>query len=254
MLSFLREQVLGSLSGQKSGGNRSETGASQDTPGQEFLTVATQSSNTRKSTVLIVILFAIGLVCLWFMIQKSKPAGASAASAGAGETQIEAAISRLTGISSEMLSRMDQIVKRFYEVSNVMQVKVDELAKNPFEFEQFLNNLRAKTAAETIKPDNQDNQSKQHDSDAAIALQQQQLKQQLSKEADSLKLSSIVRSAQGNCCMIDDKILYVGDSIKGFRVTNISDSFVEMVWGAQQSSSAVEAKLEEFKVVKKLSQ
>ena len=249
MLSFLREQVMGNLPGQKSGGNQDRAGDSQDASGQEFLTVATQKSKTRKSTALVVILFVIGLVCLWFMIQKSKPQGASAAPAGSGETQIEAAIGRLTGISSEVISRMDQIVKKFYEVSNVMQVKVDELAKNPFEFEQFLSNLRAKVAAEENKPP-----ENQEGAGASIALQQQQFKQQLSKNADSLKLSSIMKSARIYYCRINDKDLKVGDSIKGFKIERIGDDFVELVWNAQQSSDAVQAKLDEFKIVKKLSQ
>jgi len=46
----------------------------------------------------------------------------------------------------------------------------------------------------------------------------------------------------------------VGDSIKGFKIERIGDDFVELVWNAQQSSDAVQAKLDEFKIVKKLSQ
>ena len=30
------------------------------------------------------------------------------------------------------------------------------------------------------------------------------------------------------CCMIDDKILYEGDSIKGFKVRQIGDNFVKL--------------------------
>ena len=37
-----------------------------------------------------------------------------------------------------MADRMDEIVQKFYEFSDVFQVKVGELAKNPFEVEGFV--------------------------------------------------------------------------------------------------------------------
>jgi hypothetical protein len=37
-----------------------------------------------------------------------------------------------------------------------------------------------------------------------------------------------MQSNQGNCCMIDDRILYEGDSIEGFKVLQIGDSFVKL--------------------------
>ncbi|MHC4423943.1 MAG: hypothetical protein ACYSWR_04670 [Planctomycetota bacterium] len=55
-------------------------------------------------------------------------------------------------------------------------------------------------------------------------MRQQQLRQQ----AKNMKLLSIMQSDEGNCCMIDDSILYEGDSIKGFRLKQISDSFVKL--------------------------
>ena len=43
-----------------------------------------------------------------------------------------------------------------------------------------------------------------------------------------LQLLSIMQSDQGNCCMINDRILYEGDSIRGFKVCRIGDSFVKL--------------------------
>lgn len=43
-----------------------------------------------------------------------------------------------------------------------------------------------------------------------------------------LQLLSIMQSDQGDCCMIGDKILYEGDSIEGFKVSQIGDSFVKL--------------------------
>jgi len=55
-------------------------------------------------------------------------------------------------------------------------------------------------------------------------MRQQQLRQQ----AKDMQLLSIMQSERGNCCMIDDRILYEGDSIKSFTVKQISDSFVKL--------------------------
>ena len=245
MLSFLREPANGGAKhpgDQKStASDKGKSGAIEDTSGQEYFTVASKSGNVRKSTALVAILFGIGIVCLWFMIQKSKPQGASAASPGTEEQQIEAAIGRLTGVSSEMLSRMDQIIEKFYEFSNVLQVRVDELVKNPFEFEQFLASLRSKAAAEDAQPENVNME---------LVLQQQRVKQ----EAGLLKLSSIMKSPQGNYCMINDWILREGDSIKSFSVKRIADRSVELVWNGETNNAGTQVKLDDVSVVLKLSQ
>ncbi len=45
-------------------------------------------------------------------------------------------------------NRTDEIVKKFYEFSDVQQVKVNELVKNPFKHEIFLGNLKKKSDTE----------------------------------------------------------------------------------------------------------
>ena len=135
MLPFLREQGGDKLSGQKPNFNAGKIGfeaaenAQAQGGSQEYYTVAARSKNVRKSTILVTILFGIGLLCLLFMIKKSTPQTASASPDDEQETQIEVAIARLTGVSSEMFSRMDQIVNKFYEFSDVLQVQVNESQK-----------------------------------------------------------------------------------------------------------------------------
>jgi len=218
MLSFMREQEFEDSSMQKPPGRTCADNA-EETQEQEYLTVAAQDKNVRKTTLLLVFLFSIGLLGLLFMIKKSTPQTATAVISPA-ETQIEVAISRLTGIKSEMLNRMDGIVKKFYEFSNVQQVGVNELVKNPFERDILWGNFKelSDTKAENLDAD-------------AEAIKQQQLRQQ----AKALRLSSIMQSAQGKCCMIDDEILYEGDLIRGFKVHQISDSFVKLQWDQNQS-------------------
>jgi preprotein translocase subunit SecG len=216
MLSFLRDQSLEDLPAQqktdKNTGKPSGDGADKAKE-PEYLTVATQGKRVRKSTTLLVVLFIIGLLCLWFMIKKSTPKAASAEAAKKEETLIETAIARLTGVKSTIFNRMDEIVSKFYEFSDVPQVKVNELAKNPFELETFLANLENKP----------NSTGKAREIDAELLWQQQ-----MRQRSQGMQLLSIMQSNQGSRCMIDDKILGEGDSIKGFKVQQIGDNFVKL--------------------------
>jgi preprotein translocase subunit SecG len=216
MLSFLRDQSLEDLPAQKktnTAAGKAPGDGTEKSQESEYLTVASQGKRVRKSTTLLAVLFIIGLLCLWFMIKKSTPKAASAAAGKTDETLIETAIARLTGVKSQIFRRMDEIVGKFYEFSEVPQVKVNELAKNPFELEMFSSNLEEKpgTGKKAQKIDPQ-------------MLWQRQMRQR----SQGMQLWSIMQSDQGNRCMIDDKILREGDSIKGFKVLQIGDSFVEL--------------------------
>ena len=218
MLSFMREQGFEDSLAQEppksSNGEAKQNRVpkppaqpAEKTQEQQYLSVAAQGKNVRKTTMLLAVLFVIGLLCLWFMIKKSSPQTATAASVGDEKTQIEIAIARLTGAGSEMFNRMDQIVKKFYEFSDVQQVRVYELAKNPFEHQIFLANV------------DENSDTKEVDIDTESMLRQQ---------TRNMELLTICQTNQGNCCMIDDVILYEGDTIRGFKVCRITDTFVRL--------------------------
>ncbi len=218
MLSFLREQgfedSLAKEGGKSANGeskNPNTSARPEKTQEQRYLTVAGQGKNVRRMTVFLVVLFVIGLLCLLFMIKKSVPRTATASSVGVEESQIERAISRLTGVGSEMFKRMDQIVKKFYEFSDVEQVRVNELVKNPFTLQIFLADAEESSDSE----------------DAAMNAEMIR-RQQLRQGTKDLQLLTICQMDEGYSCMIDDKILYEGDSIKGYKISQISDSFVKL--------------------------
>jgi len=203
MLSFMREQGLG-----KKGVDK-EQGVGEDArEQQEYLTVSSRGKNARKTTYLLAVLFAIGFLSLWVMIQKSTPSAASASNNE--ESQIESAITRLTGVSSDMFDRMDEIVNKFYEFSDVLQVDVEELAKNPFRYDICLGDLK-------------DSQGK-NDGSELEKIRQLHLK----KQSQELQLVSIIQSPTGNCCMINDKILYEGDTIKQFTIRKVNNNQVRL--------------------------
>lgn len=239
MLSFLREQGNAELPAQKPDATGRAPGDGTEKPQQqEYLTVAAHGRRTRKSTTLLAVLFIIGLLCLWFMIKKSMPQSASAA-VGKEETQVETAIARLTGVKSEMFKGMDEIVRKFYEFSDVLQVKVDELVKNPFQLELSLVDLRTKTDAE------------EKVSEVDVEGLRRQLIRQKAKE---LKLLSIMQSEQGNCCMIGSKILYEGDSIKGFHVRRIGNNFAKLEYIPKHDEGSLGNPSEPVEIILNLSE
>lgn len=237
MLSFMREQGGGSLPGEQVAGSGQRNGAAPDKgEAQEYLTVAANSRNLRRSTILVAILVAIGLAGLGYMIRKSQPQAASGQPAQEEENKIEVAISRLTGVSSEMVSRMDEIVSKFYEFSDVFQVGVGELVKNPFEVGMFMGAIKEEGAAQ------------QNDAVKAALIRREHLK----KRADTLQLLSVMRSDDDDACMINDRILHQGDTIEGFTITRIEGDSVLLTW--QTDKAVPTAGTEDLTIMLKLAQ
>lgn len=223
MLSFLREQSNGDLPAQKPDtAVESAPGDGAEKPQeQEYLTVAASGKRNRKSTILFAVLFIIGLLCLGYMIKKSTPKAASAASGVTEETQLEAAVARITGVKSEMFNSMDEIVRKFYEFSDVVQIKVGELVKNPFKLELYSATVKEEARIKIKVPE----------IDTEM-VQQQQIRQ----KAKEMRLLSIMQSDRGNCCMIGDKILYEGDFVRDFEVCQIGDNFVKLEWNPNRTN------------------
>ena len=230
MLPFLREQNRGDVSKSKQNTGESSGDSAAKIQDKDYLTVAAQEKKVRNNTIMLAVLFIIGLLGLWFMIRKSSPQSASAAVVEAEEMQIETAIARITGVKSEMFNGMDEIVRKFYEFSDVLQVKVDELAKNPFILEMFVTGLNVipevEEEAEEVDPE-------------------EMWRQQIKMKADKLELQSIMlsqpsmqnaRSVNRYCCMIDNEILYEGDLIGGFRILQIGNDFVKLEWNEESDA------------------
>ena len=240
MLSFLREQSNGDLPAKKSHADGETTPGDgvEKTQEQQYLTVAAHGKRTRKSTILLAILFIAGLLCLGYMIKKSTPKAASGASGSTEDTQLETAISRLTGVKSEMSNSMGTIVKKFYEFSDVLQVKVGELAKNPFKLELLTANMKEEPRVEITVPEIDTEMVKQR---------------QIRQEAKEMQLLSIMQSDRGKCCMIGDKILYEGEHIKDFKVRQIGDSFVKLEWDPDRINGSSDNQSEEVEIILNLS-
>lgn len=236
MLSFLREQGGTEVPARKADvvADKTSAGGVEQPQEEQYLTVA--KGRTRRSTILLAVLFIAGLLCLWFMIKKSTPSAAVALTVDTEEVQVEAALARLTGVKSEIFNRMDQIVRKFYEFSDVLQVKVNELSKNPFALELYMVEKKKEPEVKNIPK-----------IDPALVW-----RQEVEQKAQGFQLLSIVQSDKGKCCMIGDTILRKGDSIQGFKVRQIGEDFVTLHWEPEHDDRPPGTENERVEIVLKL--
>jgi len=200
MLSFLNEEENSKLPEGISDASQQPQEESQSSGGEDYLMPSTTGSTVKNSTILLTVLLIIGATSVWLMVRKVGPREASAESTQE-DLQIESAIAKLTGIRSEMYGKLDQVAERFYQFSNINQVPSDQLVKNPFVYSGDIASILPAIKKSGYKSD----ENKSH-----------------------FRLWSIMESDQGRCCMINDKILYVGDSIEGLSVTQIGRNAVEL--------------------------
>ncbi len=209
MLDFLQEKQDDDLKDQKSK-DTAEKSAPPDDKGQkqdEYFTVNTQGKKLQKSTILLAALIGAGLLSLLFMIKKGTPQESEAAVPDVEQAKIDVIVARLGGVGfrTEMSSKMDKIIKKFYEFSKTPQVPVGRLIKNPFKIDKFLHGL------------DEGNEGLHSLLDGY--------------SVDNLQLFSIMSTGNDDakwCCMIDDKILYEGDYIKNFKVCEITENYVKL--------------------------
>jgi preprotein translocase subunit SecG len=177
----------------------------------DFLTVSSREQTVKRGTIVLAILFFAGFAALFLMIRKSAP-GAASAGESAQEKTLEAAVAQITGIRKELAG--DMPTSMIDELSSVdrKQIKVDELKKNPF----MLDKATGENAASAEEAD--------AFSAEARALAQRRMELQV----NGLRLMGIMHSPGGNSCMINERIVYKGDTIEGFEVLAINDDSVEL--------------------------
>jgi len=208
MLSFLNEDnQKNSQNGQGSGrdGNQVDQNFGEEliSTEQDYLVPAEHGKNVKQSTILLAALFGIGALCVWFMTTKITPKAASASDTDSTDN-ISQVILGLKGIENEM-SRADGITGKFF-TTDIEQVNVDELKKNPF-VSEFGHSVRAEITIGILKDD-------------------------ILSHAHDLELDSIIESASGSSCIINGKRLNEGDKIQTgavtFTVDQITGKYVKV--------------------------
>lgn len=191
-----------------------------------YLTTAQKGKSVKRGTILVAAVFVAGLLSLLIMVKKTGLSPESA-QAVTEDIQIETAISKLTGIKSEFLRRMDKIVKKFYELANVQQIEVYELQKNPFRYEKYFQSL----AGETESQDDADSLSNKNaviQSKLLKQLEEMQLLSIMERQGPKADKGAFGGGSNGRYCMINDMIVRKGDYINEFQVAEIKADCVEL--------------------------
>jgi hypothetical protein len=165
----------------------------------DYLTTSVDKSNVKRSTMILAAIFVIGAGAILLMIKNVCPQSANAASVAKAENELDMAIARLSGIKAEIFQKMDSIAKKFDEYSNIEQVNVSQLRKDPF---------RNQYANSSSRNDGQSSGTQ--------------------SSGGYLQLDSIIQSDDGNFCMIDGKVLKEGDVVDGYTVKVIEKNFVKL--------------------------
>jgi hypothetical protein len=173
---------------------------------EDYLTVSGHSQKVRRSTMTLLVIFAVGGLGLWLMVKKTTPATANA-EPSQNQIQLETALAQLDSMQAEIDSQMDSVAGRFYQFNNVDQVGVEELKKNPF--------IRGEMDSVS-------------GSSGTGSQQQEQIHQEAQVISMGLELWSITGTPKGMCCMIDDKVLYQGDTYRNMTVKSITKKTVTL--------------------------
>ena len=173
---------------------------------EDYLTVSGNSQKVRRSTMIVAIVFAVGALGIWLMVKKTTPAAANA-EPSQNQVQLETALAQLDSMKAEMDSQMSSVSGRFYQFNNVDQVGVEELKKNPF--------IRGEMGEGS-------------GSSGAGDQRLEQIQQEAQIISMSLELWSITATPKGICCMIDDKVLYQGDTYRNMTVKSITEKIVTL--------------------------
>lgn len=167
----------------------------------EIIQPAVQEKNVRHTTFILIGAIVVFFAVIWFFHKKATPAQTGAA-VNEQSLQIETAIAQLTGLKTENITQLDELVKRFYDFSNFEQVGTQQLKADPFS--AYWGGSEGVNSAKKDAVANSDSQ------------------------IEEMQVLSIMQSKYGNCSMIDDKLLYKGDKINGFEVVEIGNDFVKL--------------------------
>ena len=217
MLDFLKENSIEKNNIEEKGTGAKDTEATEPQVSQaneaegpkdpeeneEYLTVAPKEQKTRRSTYALIFFFVFGLCCLVVMIKKSTPQAAMGSIMSPEDLRIEEIISRFGGANSNISSQMDDILKKFYKYNEVHQIPVNSLSKNPFKSREFFSSV-TESSSKAVK-------------------------------SQTMQLISIMQSEQGSCCMINDKILFEGDTIGKYNVVKITENIVFLSDGVDET-------------------
>ena len=177
-----------------------------------------------RGNMVLVLLFAAGLGCVYLLSLRSGPTEASAEQRKV-EQQVDSAIMQL---ASSDLGKVGQrgvasaLVRTFYYQAQHRQIPLGSLKGNPFVFAEAQPVL-----VEGTEPTGEQSSPPQQ------KIQQRNLAQALAA-AKQLALQSVLMNSHGRMAMISNNLLTEGQEIQGWTIRKILPREVLLVWQDQQ--------------------
>jgi hypothetical protein len=203
-----------SQDGNGGGGNGDLNAALSSTGDGEFYVGEDKKSAgaaAARSSLVLVVLVALGGAGLYLMHLKSGPKTAAAAveSQQASKTISSFLAGGETNIKlmEKMLSDTQKVVERFMNYPNANQVPLDDLRTNPFRF--------------LMAAGEQPNAS-----DLVSRKRKEEERQAALKAVQTLQLQSVMSGSSNRSCMINNTLYREGQIVEGFLIEKISSGKV----------------------------
>ncbi len=185
--------------------------ANLDMNSSQFCVAAEKPKNHTGMILLATCVAAVGVVYVLGLSQKPKE---DSAEVSAYETQVDTALAKLVdkqknSDTQELISDAGKMVEMFYQFPVAQQVEVDKLQKNPF---SLTTKAEAKLAAiQAAKP-------------------RQQIEKELTHQASTFHLQSILDKPTGAKCLINGEVFGEGSKVnKQFEVKTIERDKVILI-------------------------
>jgi hypothetical protein len=176
-----------------------------------------QPRNVNKTTLVLLLVAAMGGAGLYFMHLRSgpKPANAAAkesAEAGKAITQFLSAGGTNIKAMEELLKNTEKVVQKFLTYPSVTQVPLTSLQTNPFRL----------SIAKSDSPQSNAQETKRREEERQAAI----------KAVQSLTLQSVIVSADRKACLINNTLYKESQQVNGFTIESIRPGSVIVRNGA----------------------
>lgn len=175
-----------------------DAGNQDEVPSQDFLVPSSSGKKVKYTTIILGVVFLIGAASLFLMIKKIGPSDAQAAPSQE-ELKIESAIQKLSGSKAAITGKMNAIVDRISRLTDVDQISVEDLKRNPFVLDNSYSGV-----------DVSDLIDKKRTGDGGLSLW------------------SVMDTGNQMRCIINGRAYNVGDQVGEYNVKSITEKYVEL--------------------------
>ncbi|MCF7955817.1 MAG: hypothetical protein K9M75_08455 [Phycisphaerae bacterium] len=178
-----------------------DAGGRDEAHSEDFLVPSSSGKKVKCSTIILGVVFLVGAASLFLMIKKIGPSQAQAAPSQ-DDLKIESAIQKLSGSKAAITGKMNAIVDRISRLTEVDQVSVEDLKRNPFVLDNSFGGV-----------DVSDLIDKKRTGDGGLSVW------------------SIMDSGDQMRCIINGRAYNVGDQVGDYTVKSITEKYVELNTG-----------------------